>query len=82
VRAKPFRSIPARPGTFYLLMLHFPTGERYAFRLEHPFRVTGCLGPRNRREWRQTDLSTLDYDENLDLVVWANEHVTEFDPTF
>ena len=74
--------IPARPGPSYMLMLHRPTGERYAFRVEQPgFRVTGCLGPRPLNEWRRTDLQALDYDAAPELVPWANEHVEEFDLT-
>ena len=74
--------IPANPSRFYLLMLHRPTGQRYAFRLSPPFHVTGCLGPRDLLQWRETDLTRLAYDENLDLVPWANERMEEFDPTF
>ena len=66
-----------------MLMLHVPTGERYAFRVEQPgFRVTGCLGPRTLAEWRVTPLDALDYDASPDLVPWANEHIEEFDLTF
>ena len=55
-------------------MLHVPTGERYAFRIEVPgYRVTGCLGPRNLLQWRAIDQTALDYDENPDLVPRASK---------
>lgn len=64
-------------------MLHRPTGERYAFRVEKPgFNVTGCVGPRSLQEWRRTDLAALDYDADQALAMWANERVPEFDLTF
>ena len=41
-------NIPSQPHRIYQLVVHVPTGERYAFRIEMPgYRVTGCLGPRN-----------------------------------
>jgi hypothetical protein len=68
--------------TIYQLMLHIPTGERYAFQIEMPgYHVTGCRGPQALLQWRSTDLIQLDYEGSTGLVPWANEHLAEFELT-
>jgi hypothetical protein len=69
-------SLPA----IYQLMRHLPTDQYYACRIEG-VRITGCLGPQKPCWWRVVDLTVLPYEENSDLVPWANEHLAEFDLT-
>jgi hypothetical protein len=73
-------NIPAQPSPCYLLMFHVPTGERYAPRIEDGC-VTGCLGRQNLAQWRATDLTQLDYDEQPAQAQWAHGHWREFDLT-
>jgi hypothetical protein len=67
-------NVPARPNTIHELFDHI-------IRKVPAYRVTGCLGPRNLLQRRATDLESLDYGENTDLVEWAQEHQGEFDLT-
>lgn len=62
----------------YRLLRHLPTGQPYTCRVEG-VRITGCLGPLKPR-WRPVvDLAALPYEENSELVRWANERLDKFD---
>jgi hypothetical protein len=64
------------PLTFYFLMRHRPSGERFAIRFQSG-RVTGCLA------WGDHDppgpMEQLDYDADTGLVSWARLAFTEFE---
>jgi hypothetical protein len=60
------------------LYLHVPTHEFYALRLQSG-RFTGAVGPLRLVEARATDLTTLDYDQDSDLLAWVQEQQGQFD---
>jgi hypothetical protein len=70
------------PRVNYALMLHVPTGQRYAFRFAMPgMQLTGVCGPKNLDVWRRTPLEGLNYDAEPELRAWAEARLGEFDLT-
>jgi hypothetical protein len=79
-----FQNIPSRPIVIYDLVLHWPTGERYALKKEPEgdgWQVTGYVGPRPLDEWRRTSLEELAWETDRLEWIRAEREAGHFDLT-
>lgn len=59
-------------------MRHNPDGEVYAVQLEEGKQVISACGPLHHSEVTQENIKSYNFDSEMELVEWIQEHLDEF----